>query len=98
VACRTAVATGAVAACCLAFPLHPPGRPERSRAAELAGAGVPVLVVQGRRDPFGTPDDVAALGLAHVEIVAVSGDHGLRVVGPVAFAVAHWLDRGVRRA
>ena len=40
----------------LAFPLHPPGRPERSRAAELRQAGVPVLVVNGDRDPFGVPD------------------------------------------
>jgi len=40
----------------LAFPLHPPGRPGRSRAAELRQAGVPVLVVNGDRDPFGVPD------------------------------------------
>ena len=43
---------------CLAFPLHPPGRPEASRVAELAGVTGPVLVVQGERDPFGTPGDV----------------------------------------
>ena len=39
----------------LGFPLHPPGRPEKSRAAELLGAGVPTLVVQGGNDPFGRP-------------------------------------------
>jgi len=50
VACRTAGALGAAAVCCLAFPLHPPGRPERSRADELAACPVPVLVVQGRMD------------------------------------------------
>jgi uncharacterized protein len=55
-ACRTARAAGALAVVALAFPLHPPGRPERSRAAELRGAGVPVLVVNGDRDPFGIPD------------------------------------------
>ncbi len=59
-ACRTAGAAGAQAVVALAFPLHPPGRPERSRAAELRGAGVPVLVVNGDRDPFGIPDDADA--------------------------------------
>ena len=41
----------------LAFPLHPPGRPERSRAEELLGAGVPTVVVQGTRDSFGRPQE-----------------------------------------
>jgi uncharacterized protein len=54
VACRTAPATGAAGVVALAFPLHPPGKPERSRAAELA-TGVPTLVVNGDRDPFGVP-------------------------------------------
>lgn len=45
----------------LAFPLHPPGRPDRSRAAELLGVGVPVLAVVGERDPFGTPAELAAV-------------------------------------
>jgi hypothetical protein len=58
VACRTARAAGAVGVVALGFPLHPPGRPERSRAEELLGAGVPVLVLQGTRDTFGTPEDV----------------------------------------
>ena len=55
VACRTAVAAGAQGIVALAFPLHPPGRPERSRAEELL-TGVPTLVVNGDRDPFGAPD------------------------------------------
>ena len=37
----------------LSFPLHPPGRPERSRVEELVGVSVPITVVQGERDPFG---------------------------------------------
>jgi uncharacterized protein len=59
VACRTAQAAGAAAVIALAFPLHPPGKagiPELSRAGELRAAGVPVLVVNGDRDPFGVPD------------------------------------------
>ncbi|MEU4568060.1 alpha/beta family hydrolase [Micromonospora sp. NPDC023956] len=55
VACRTARAVGASGVVALAFPLHPPGRPERSRAAEL-DTGLPTLVVNGDRDPFGVPD------------------------------------------
>jgi uncharacterized protein len=55
VACRTAQAVGARGVIALAFPLHPPGHPERSRAAELAMAGTDVLVINGRNDPFGVP-------------------------------------------
>jgi hypothetical protein len=55
VACRTARAVGATGCLALAFPLHPPGRPERTRLDELLDAGVPTLVVQGERDPFGGP-------------------------------------------
>src|SRR5690606_11057472 len=54
VACRTAAALRAAAVVALAFPLHPPGRPERTRAGELDGV-VPTLVVNGDRDPFGVP-------------------------------------------
>ncbi|MFT4295689.1 MAG: hydrolase [Micropruina sp.] len=64
---------------CLAFPLHPPGKPESSRIAELAGVTGPVLVVQGERDPFGSPDDVRIAareaGGAQPTIVGVPGTH-----------------------
>jgi uncharacterized protein len=60
VGCRTAAAIGTTTVVALGFPLHPPGRPERSRADELVGAGVPVLVLQGSRDPFGSPAEVRA--------------------------------------
>lgn len=81
VACRTAPGTpGVVGVVCLAFPLHPPGRPERSRAEELArplAAGLPTLVVQGARDPFGTPAEVAAAVGRHdaLTLVEVPGTH-----------------------
>lgn len=55
VACRTAHTVDAAGVVALAFPLHPPGRPERSRAAELE-TGLPTLVVNGDRDPFGVPE------------------------------------------
>ena len=55
VACRTAAETNSVAVVCLAFPLHPPGHPEKSRLPELDAVHVPTLVVRGESDPFGTP-------------------------------------------
>ena len=63
-ACRTALAVEAAGVVCLAFPLHLPGRPEKSRAAELLTAGVPRLVLQGTKDTFGTPAEIrAAMGI-----------------------------------
>ncbi len=56
VTCRTARAVGAAGVIALAFPLHPPGQPEKSRDAELRGAGASVLVINGARDPFGVPE------------------------------------------
>ena len=55
VACRTAAETDSFAIVCLAFPLHPPGHPEKSRLPELDAVDVPTLVVQGENDPFGMP-------------------------------------------
>ncbi|MEU9270614.1 alpha/beta family hydrolase [Streptomyces sp. NPDC048251] len=77
VACRTATELGAHAVLALSFPLHPPGRPEKSRADELLGAGVPTLVVQGGNDPFGRPDEFPAGGYDLVEVPY--GDHGFAV-------------------
>jgi uncharacterized protein len=94
VACRTATALGAAAVLALAFPLHPPGRPEKSRADELTGAGVPVLVVQGETDAFGRPADIAAVldGRPDASVYAVPGDHSLKQKPAiVAAAVLHWL-------
>jgi len=88
VACRTAAETGAAAVLCLAFPLHPPGRPEKSRLAELEAVTVPVLVVQGERDPFGMPPDGPAR-----TVVRVPGDHALKAdPDAVRAAVRAWLQ------
>ncbi|MFC9114721.1 alpha/beta family hydrolase [Streptomyces sp. NPDC057092] len=77
VACRTATELGAHAVLALSFPLHPPGRPEKSRAPELLGAGVPTLVVQGGNDPFGRP---AEFPEGPHELVEVAwADHGFAV-------------------
>ncbi|MEU5886225.1 alpha/beta family hydrolase [Streptomyces sp. NPDC047461] len=77
VACRTAVELGAAAVLALSFPLHPPGRPEKSRADELLGSGVPTLVVQGGNDPFGKPEEFPAGAYELVEVAY--GDHGFAV-------------------
>ncbi|HUP32620.1 MAG TPA: alpha/beta family hydrolase [Gaiellaceae bacterium] len=90
VACRTAAATGAAGVLCLAFPLQPPGRkaPAPSRLPELDAVTVPVLVVQGERDPFGLPPPGKLR-----EVVLVPGDHSLRSARPVEHAVRGWLAR-----
>lgn len=103
VACRTALTAGAYGVVALAFPLHPPGRPQQSRVVELTGAGVPVLVVQGTRDLFGGPSE-----FPHgTELRPVDGaDHGFKIPKssgisqPVALAavaadVAGWVQRVV---
>jgi uncharacterized protein len=91
VACRTAAATGASAVLCLAFPLVPPRGARESRLPELEAAGVPVLVVQGERDPFGMPPPGPGR-----DVVAVAGDHALRGDLPAArTAVRTWLARVV---
>ena len=90
VACRTAEAVGAAGVLCLAFPLHPPGRPEKSRLPELTAVTVPTLVVQGERDPFGVPDP-ATLPSGHT-LVVVSGDHSLKKDAPaIRAAITAWL-------
>ncbi|MFF5575531.1 alpha/beta family hydrolase [Streptomyces luteogriseus] len=77
VACRTATELGAHAVLALSFPLHPPGKPEKSRADELLGSGVPTLVVQGGNDPFGKPAEFPEGTYALVEVPY--GDHGFAV-------------------
>jgi len=91
VACRTAEATEAVGVLCLAFPLQPPRRSGSSaapsRLPELDAVQVPTLVVQGARDPFGTPPASALR-----TVVQVPGDHSLRTdVDALAQAVRDWL-------
>ena len=78
VACRTAGDLGAAAVLALSFPLHPPGKPEKSRAEELLGAGVPTLVVQGGNDPFGRPAEFPE-GAAYELVEVPHGDHGFAV-------------------
>jgi len=92
VACRTAEHVGAGAVLCLAFPVHPPGKPEKTRLDELDAVKVPTLVVQGESDPFGMPPPGRRR-----KVVAVPGNHSLRSAPAVRAAVAAWLPAQVKR-
>jgi len=92
VACRTSadelVRPRPIGVLALAFPLHPPGKPEKSRLDELAAVGVPVLVVQGLSDPFGMPD--AAPGRT---VERLPGDHALKgQASRVGELAAQWIS------
>lgn len=102
-ACRIAAEVGADGVLALSFPLHPPGRPERSRLDELVGAGVPTLVVQGGHDAFGRPEEFPeSLELA----VVPAADHSMKVprsagiapaeaLGLIVEATLEWLVRDI---
>ena len=102
-AVRCARRLGAAACLALSFPLHPPGRPDKTRVEELTGAGVPTLVVQGERDPMGRPEEFPE----GTDLAVVPGaDHGLKVpargilsqaeaLALVVEAVLEWLVREV---
>jgi uncharacterized protein len=89
VACRTAAAVGAAGVIALAFPLHPPGQPGKSRDPELRGAGTSVLVVNGERDPFGVPgpDEMTSVVILPGEAHALS-----KHPAAVGLAVVNWLS------
>lgn len=102
VACRTASASGADGVLCLSFPLHPPGAPEKSRADELRlplAAGLPLHVVQGARDPFGTPAEVRAELPDAAYVTAVEGTHSFgRSPVDVVAAARTFLELAARTA
>ena len=89
----------------LGYPLHPPGKPEQLRDAHLPKIRVPVLIVQGSRDTFGTPAEltpVVARMTAPVTVhVVEGGDHSFTVgrtpretvLDRVADVVAGWASR-----
>ena len=65
---------------CLGSPFHPPGQPERLRTAHLRDLRTPTLIVQGTRDPFGTPEDVEGYELSPaIEVLWLGdGDHSFK--------------------
>jgi uncharacterized protein len=97
VACRTAAELKAAGVVALAFPLHPPGRPDRSRLAELRqpiDAGIPTIVLQGERDTFGRPEEFPPDLVKTVVRVVPAGDHALKRADAAATIVRYvheWL-------
>ena len=65
----------------LGYPLHPPGKPAQLRSAHLPAIRVPMLFIQGSRDPFGTPAELqpilAGLSAKVTMHVVANGDHSL---------------------
>jgi len=105
-AARCAKQLGASGCLALAFPLHPPGKPEKSRLPELRDARVPTLVIQGERDAFGRPEEFPTdLDLA----VVPAADHGFKVpargglseaeaMGIIVESTLEWIVREVAGA
>jgi predicted alpha/beta-hydrolase family hydrolase len=99
VACRTGADTGARGVLALAFPLHPPGKPTKSRIDELLGSGLPTLVVQGAVDPFGTPAEYPPLPPGHRLVALPAGGHEFAVrkdqtpvFDEITRVAAEWID------
>ena len=49
---------------CLGYPFHPPGKPQQLRTRHLKLLKTPALILQGERDPFGGPQEVAGYDLS----------------------------------
>ena len=91
----------------LGYPLHPPGKPQQLRTAHLPAIRTPLLVVQGSRDTFGTPEELRPViagmpGPVTLHVVE-GGDHSFAVartprdgvLDAVAGVVAHWADSAI---
>lgn len=65
---------------CFGYPFHPPGQPQKLRTKHLEALRTPALILQGERDPFGRPDEVAAYALSksiRIEWLP-AGDHSFK--------------------
>jgi predicted alpha/beta-hydrolase family hydrolase len=92
----------------LGYPLHPPGKPERLRDAHLYGIQIPMLFVEGTRDPFCPLDTLKTVRsrlTASAEVAVIEdGDHSFKVRKSsgrsteaaweeVVLAVSSWIHR-----
>ena len=80
IASMVADEAGVAGLLCFGYPFHPPGAPDRLRTAHLAALATPALILQGTRDPFGGPGEVAEYGLSSaIRVVWVpDGDHSFK--------------------
>ena len=85
---------------CFGYPFHPPGKPERTRTDHLAGLATPTLILQGTRDPFGKPDEVAGYALSRQIQVSwlESGDHDLKPLKRSGLSQAELIDQAAQQA
>ena len=88
---------GARGLVCLGYPFHPPDRPDRLRTAHLADLRTPTLIVQGTRDPFGTPEDVAGYTLSPaIRLLWLEdGDHSFKPRASSGFKEKQHLETAV---
>jgi hypothetical protein len=80
IASQVADAAGVRGLVCLGYPFHPPGQPQKLRTRHLATLATPTLIVQGTRDPFGGPEEVAGYALSPgIRVLWIEdGDHSFR--------------------
>jgi hypothetical protein len=97
IASTIADGTGARGLVCLGYPFHPPGQPDRLRVAHLAELRTPTLIVQGIRDPFGTPAEIEGYALSPaIRIVYLEdGDHSFNPGARAGRTLAQNLERAV---
>src|SRR6267154_1873231 len=80
IASMVADEAGVAGLVCLGYPFHPPGNPARTRTKHLENLRTPALIIQGTRDTFGRPDEVAKYKLSkEIRIIWIeAGDHSLK--------------------
>ena len=84
---------------CMGYPFHPPGKPERTRTEHLKTLATPCLILQGSRDPFGNPEDVAGYALSSQIALhwLEDGDHGWKPRVRSGFTLEHHIQDAARR-
>ncbi|HYT32372.1 MAG TPA: alpha/beta family hydrolase [Thermoanaerobaculia bacterium] len=91
---------GARGLLCLGYPFHPPGQPDRLRTKHLEALRTPGLILQGTRDPFGSPEDVGSYRLSQVIRVRwiPDGDHSFKPRVSSGRTEAQNLEEAIRAA
>jgi uncharacterized protein len=100
IASMVADEVGARALVCFGYPFHPPGQPAKQRTAHLRDLRTPALILQGTRDAFGVPDDVAGYELSpsiRVEWIP-DGDHSFKPPARSEATEAGNVDRAIQSA
>lgn len=85
---------------CFGYPFHPPGKPEKTRTAHLAQLQTPTLILQGTRDPFGKPDEVAGYALSDQVRVhwLETAEHDLKPLKSSGLTQSELIDQAAQQA